>query len=116
VDVVGIPLSGGFDSSSIVALAANALKGTGTRIVTISSVLGRGERSEERELASKLKDEREYIDALLKMYPEIEAHYITPEELSFTKGLEENMERHYHPKDNRPGGLRASLSSPYPRL
>ena len=71
---VAAHLSGGLDSSAVVVLAARRLRETGRKLHTFSQ-LARPE--------SKVRDEREYVEAVLAQEPDIEwspAYQPTPDE------------------------------------
>lgn len=78
-------LSGGLDSSSIVAVAARLLQGQGQTLTTLSSVSSTADPSAAQSSASfkapsttgQVKDERSYIE-LFRDWPNIDQHYLCP--------------------------------------
>lgn len=73
-------LSGGLDSSSVVAVAAKILEKENKILNVFSSVLPEGD-------TSGIEDERYYID-LFKQFPNIEIHYINKEGSGFFSNID----------------------------
>lgn len=88
IQLVGVPLSGGFDSSTIACIAAKKLKKEGKKIVTVSSVLSKNCKEGEN-------DEIEFINSVLKQEENIQANFIFNTELNFDQDLEANLNKHY---------------------
>ncbi len=86
---VGIPLSGGLDSGTIACLAAKQLALKGKRLKTTSSVLNPQFREPD------IKDEKEYIQAVLEQEKNIDATFIYNTDLDFLGNLDEKFNRHY---------------------
>jgi asparagine synthase (glutamine-hydrolysing) len=86
---VGVPLSGGLDSSTITCIAARKFTKENKNIVTASSVL------DPNVDVGRLKDEKEFIDEVLKQEPNIEPTFVYHSEMNFLNGLEEKFEKHY---------------------
>lgn len=88
---VGIPLSGGLDSSTIACIAARKFAKQNKTIVTASSVLhptrDRGE----------FQDEMEYINEVLHQEPNIDPTFVYHTDLEFLKELDSKFEKHYAP-------------------
>jgi asparagine synthase (glutamine-hydrolysing) len=86
---VGVPLSGGLDSSTIACLAAKKLAVENKQLTTVSSVL----HPESKE--GDIKDEMEYIEEVLKQEKNIDANFIYDTDFEFLINLEEIFNRHY---------------------
>lgn len=87
---VGVPLSGGLDSSTIACLAARQLALTGKRLKTASSVLD--PKFPERD---DINDEKEYIQSVLEQEKNIDSNFIYNTDLEFLANLDEIFNRHY---------------------
>ncbi|GGZ75040.1 asparagine synthase-related protein [Algibacter mikhailovii] len=86
---IGIPLSGGLDSSAIACLAARKHRALGKKITTASSVLGPDIGAQD------VEDEQAYINAVLQEEKNIDPMFVYSSKLSFLKGLDEKFESHY---------------------
>ncbi len=86
---IGIPLSGGLDSSAITTLAARKQKLIGKKVVTASSVLEPGS------INNEIQDELSYINEVLKQEGNIEPTYVYNSKLSFLNNLNEKFDRHF---------------------
>ena len=90
---VGMVLSGGLDSSTLLALTAGQLAGQGRHLVTASSVLPVGHQGAAR-------DERLYIEAVCARYPNVSPLWITAEDRQMLTGVDEDLARHAQPRWN----------------
>ncbi|WP_440941235.1 asparagine synthase-related protein, partial [Immundisolibacter sp.] len=90
---VGVILSGGLDSSTLAALAADHLAGQGRRLLAASSVLPAGHQGPAR-------DERPYIEALCARYPNIVPHWVTATDRRIVDGADEDLARRGQPPWN----------------
>lgn len=88
---VGVPLSGGLDSSTIACLAARQLNRKGKKLTTVSSVYSPGYSNTDR------PDEMEYITEVLQQEKNIEPTYVYNADLSYINGLKEQFNLHYAP-------------------
>ncbi len=88
---VGIPLSGGLDSSSIACIAARQFAERNKRIVTASSVLDKNFSE------PGVTDELEYIKEVLKQEKNIDALFVYHSELKFLEGLNLKFDNNYAP-------------------
>ena len=88
---VGVPLSGGLDSGTIACLAAKQLALKGKRLKTTSSVLN------PQFTEPDIKDEKEYIQAVLEQEKNIDATFIYNTDLDFLGNLDEKLNWHYTP-------------------
>jgi asparagine synthase (glutamine-hydrolysing) len=86
---IGVPLSGGLDSSTIACLAARKMAAEGKQLITASSVL-HPEFSE-----PAIKDEMEYIQTVLQQEKNIEATFIYNTDFEFITNLEDKFNRHF---------------------
>lgn len=89
INKIGIPLSGGLDSSSIACIAAKKFANEKNKIVSVSSVLNK-EKSEPGQ-----EDEREYIEELLRQEKNIDPTFVYHSDLYFTAGMNDKFEKHY---------------------
>lgn len=90
---VGIRLSGGLDSSTLAALAADHLAAQGRRLLAASSVLP----ADHQGLA---RDERPYIEAMCAQYPNIVPHWVTATDRCIVDGAGEDLARRGQPPWN----------------
>lgn len=94
IGMVGVPLSGGLDSSSIACLAAKKMAEEDKRIITASSVLHPEYK------APDIKDEMEYIETVLQQETNIDATFVYNTDFKFLVNMEEVFNRHYAPVNN----------------
>lgn len=90
---VGMPLSGGLDSSTLAALTARHLAAQGRTLLTASSVLPIGHQG-------AAKDERPYMEAVCAQYPNIVPHWVTAADRSLLAGAEDELHRRAQPPWN----------------
>lgn len=90
---VGIILSGGLDSSTLAALAADHLAAQGRRLLAASSVLP----ADHKGLA---RDERPYIEAMCAQHPNIVPHWVTATDRRIVDGADEDLARRGQPPWN----------------
>jgi asparagine synthase (glutamine-hydrolysing) len=88
---VGVPLSGGLDSSTIACIAARKFALENKIVHSVSSVL------DPKEDDGEFRDEKEYIDEVLKQEPNISAEYVYHTEMEFLKEIESKFEKQYAP-------------------
>ena len=86
---VGVPLSGGLDSSTIACLAARKLALENKNLTTASSVLN------PTFTEADIKDELEYIQTVLQQEKNIDSTFIYNTDLEFLGNLDEKFNRHY---------------------
>ena len=86
---VGVPLSGGLDSSTIACLAARKLALENKSLTTASSVLN------PTFTGSDIKDELGYIQTVLQQEKNIDSTFIYNTDLEFLGNLDEKFNRHY---------------------
>lgn len=86
---VGVPLSGGLDSSTIACLAARQLIQKGKRLITASSIYKPGYSIPAH------PDEMEYINEVIQQEKNIDPTFVHHLDLSFINGLKEQFNRHY---------------------
>ena len=87
---VGVPLSGGLDSSTIACLTAKQLALRGKRLKTVSSVL-----DPQFPEGNDINDEKEYIQAVLEQEKNIDSNFIYNTDLEFLANLDEIFNLHY---------------------
>ena len=88
---VGVPLSGGLDSSTIACIAARKFAKENKKIVSASSVL------DDTSSEPGLTDEKEFINAVLDQEKNIDATYVYHSELKFIEGLKDKFDKQYAP-------------------
>ena len=86
---VGVPLSGGLDSSTIACLAARKLALENKNLTTASSVLN------PTFTETDIKDELGYIQTVLQQEKNIDSTFIYNTDLEFLGNLDEKFNRHY---------------------
>ncbi len=86
---VGVPLSGGLDSSNIACLAARKLALENKNLTTTSSVLN------PTYTEADIKDELGYIQTVLQQEKNIDSTFIYNTDLEFLGNLDEKFNRHY---------------------
>ena len=86
---VGVPLSGGLDSSTIACLAARKLALENKNLTTASSVLN------PTITETDIKDELGYIQTVLQQEKNIDSTFIYNTDLEFLGNLDEKFNRHY---------------------
>ncbi|MBC7390001.1 MAG: hypothetical protein H7329_12360 [Opitutaceae bacterium] len=91
---VGVPLSGGLDSSTIACLAARKLALENKNLTTASSVLN------PTFTETDIKDELGYIQTVLQQEKNIDSTFIYNTDLQFLGNLDEKFNRHYAPFNN----------------
>lgn len=79
-------LSGGLDSSSVVAVAAKVLEQENKTLSVFSSVLPDGDES-------SIEDERYYID-LFRQFPNVDIHYVNEEDKGFLSNIDKLWNEH----------------------
>jgi asparagine synthase (glutamine-hydrolysing) len=89
IGTVGVPLSGGLDSSTIACIAARKFAKEDKNIVTASSILDSNEELPD------FKDEKEFINEVIKQEPNIEATYVYHTELKFLDNLNAQYGKQY---------------------
>ncbi len=88
---VGVPLSGGLDSSSVACLSARKLFLEGKKITTVSSIYKPGYSDAEN------PDEMEYINEVLHQEPNISPAFVHHSEIKFINDFERIFNAHYAP-------------------
>lgn len=86
---IGVPLSGGLDSSTIACLAARKLMEKNKKLITASSVF------DPENSISDEKDETEFISEILRHEPNIEPTFVFHSNMSFLRNQVLKFERHY---------------------
>ncbi|NMC58949.1 MAG: hypothetical protein GYA51_06150 [Candidatus Methanofastidiosa archaeon] len=89
LSIVGIPLSGGLDSSTITALAVKKFKPINGKIISVSSVL------DPKLINEGESDEMNYILELVKNETIIEPKFVYHSDLNFHNELLSNFEKQY---------------------
>ena len=86
---IGVPLSGGLDSSTISCIAAQRLAYNSKNLVTVSSVLGK------YNLNPNEKDELEYIQAILRQEKNIDAEYVYHNDMVYMQNISAKFNRYF---------------------
>lgn len=86
---VGVPLSGGLDSSTITCIAARKVAEKGGSIVTVSSILDPTSQSPND------SDEMVYIQSILDQEKNINPSFIYHSDLSFVNNLDNKFNRYF---------------------
>ena len=86
---IGIPLSGGLDSSSIACIAAQYAKKTGDKLYSFSSMLDPEIKN------SESNDEAEYINAVINKESNIIPGYFYNSQLDFFENMKNKFDRYY---------------------
>jgi asparagine synthase (glutamine-hydrolysing) len=88
---VGVPLSGGLDSSTIACIAARKLHAEGKKVLTVSSVYKPGESN------PAIPDEAEYIYEVIAREKNIIPTFVYHSDHSFINGLADKFKKIYSP-------------------
>ncbi|MFV9483979.1 asparagine synthase-related protein [Christiangramia sp. ASW11-125] len=86
---VGVPLSGGLDSSSIACVAARIARNKNREIYSVSSMLDPAKKDNDTQ------DESEFINAILAKEKNIKPDYFDSSQLQFLSNLTSRFDRHY---------------------
>lgn len=89
VEKIGVPLSGGLDSTTIVSLICCKSLRSPNRIYAVSSLF------DPKEFAVPDRDETQYIKEIIKHFPTINYSFIYSSELNFLNNLETKFNNHY---------------------
>lgn len=89
INSVGIPLSGGLDSSSIFCLAAINFKNSFKKIITISEVLDPCNKSQD------ISDEHEFIEIVIKGYDNTDHTYVYHNNFDYYNEIRKKFDKHY---------------------
>ena len=86
---IGVPLSGGLDSSTISCIAAKKLAPKNKKLITVSSVLGKNYPDPNE------TDELEYIQEILEQENNIDSSFVYHNEMDFLGNLRTKFNRYF---------------------